>query len=85
MSQVRFGENKIMYSVVEKETGIEIHVFHDNQGWRKMIGENTGNPQYFLRLRNFSGTNPRAKYWLAKIVDSYSYYFINGDVTFLLR
>ncbi|MBI9045245.1 MAG: hypothetical protein JEZ06_12215 [Anaerolineaceae bacterium] len=65
-----FGENKDLYGVVSKLNGrIEIRVYPSNQDWRKRIEDHKADASYFLRYKDFEGTNPRAKYWLAKIVN----------------
>ena len=86
MNEILYGGNKDSYGVIEKTDGrITISVYHENKKWRERIRTNKANPRYFLRYLGFSGSNPRAKYWLAKVVNDYTYRFTTRSVDFLLR
>ena len=86
MSETRYGENKPSYDLVEKPDGrIEIRVYHDNEGIRRKIRENMANASYFLKWADFSGSNPRAKYYLAQIVRAYRSQFASNRVDFVLQ
>jgi len=86
MEEIQFGENKVLYGVIVKPDGsLKVNVYHENQYWRYLISANRDKPQYFLKLKDFSGTNPRAKYWLSKVVKAYSGRFSTGRVEFYLK
>jgi hypothetical protein len=86
MGEIYFGDLKDLYGVVSKLNGrIEIRVYHANQTWRKSIKAQIADARYFLRYKDFKGTNPRAKYWLAKIVNQYETKFEKNRVDFVLR
>jgi len=86
MEEIQFGENKVLYGViVNPDSSIKVNVYHKNQNWRYRIKANRANPQYFLRYKDFAGTNPRAKYWLSKVVKAYSGRFSTGRVEFYLK
>ncbi len=86
MDEIEFGENKVLYGVTVNPDGrIRVNVYHNNKDWRHRIRTNKANPQFFLRLLDLSGTNPRAKYWLAKIVKTYTGRFTSGRVDFFLK
>lgn len=84
MQEKTYGDNKILFGVVETPGGLlEIRVYHDNERERAKIAKNQKDPAYFIQhYLQFSGTNPRAKYWLTQVVNDFRRYFEAGKVKF---
>lgn len=87
MQEKTYGEQKILFGVIENPGGLlEIRVYHDNQSERAKITQNQKDPAYFLKhYLQFSGTNPRARYWLAQVVKDFRRYFEASKVRFVMR
>jgi len=86
MDEIEFGGVKKSYGVITNPDGrISVNVYHENKDWRYKIRANEAYPQYFLRYLDFDGTNPRAKYWLARVVKAYPGHFSSGRVDFFLK
>ena len=82
-----FGSNKKLYTVIEKNNeSIEIHVFTDNQEFRKVIANHIEDPIYFLKNQQiYEMSDMAAKKWMAKIVIEYREKFRTRKVSFVLR
>ncbi len=82
-----FGTNKNMFTVYEKPDGsIEIHVFTDNQVFRKIIANHIIDPIFFLKNQHrYEKSDMAAKKWMARIVSDYREIFRTRKVSFVLR
>jgi len=86
MNEIIYGGIKKSYGVTVNTDGrIAINVYHENKKMRVRIRANKACQQYFLRYLGFPGSNPRAKYWMSRVVNEYSGHFSTGSVDFYLK
>lgn len=86
LNEIFYGDAKNEYGVIENNDGtLVINVYHKNNSVRDEIKDKRDTPEYFLKYLQFTNTNPRAKFHLAKILRGNSSKFKNGEVEFILK